>query len=117
VRTRRTHAELDLEAPAAEAPPVFADFDAVAERAPGPASPPPWKVRAHVMVAESLWTHFHKRWREIDREHHSAAAFRLLDVPGMIDAIRIGVEADREALRAEVRAMAPHMGGPYLIPV
>jgi hypothetical protein len=69
------------------------------------------------MVGESLWSYFHRRWREIDREHHSSAAWRLLDRPGMGDAIRIGVMAARDELRAEVRAMAPHMGGHYLIPV
>lgn len=62
------------------------------------------------MVDESLWSFFHRSWRQIDADWRGTMT---ADTIGIAQAI----EAEREALRAEVRKMAPGMGGPYLVPV
>lgn len=73
------------------------------------------KVRAIAMVSEALWRHFHTRWREINGEWLGAGTDGWeLDV--LSGAMR-GISAARDALRAEVRMLAPSFPGPFLVPV
>ena len=75
-------------------------------------------VRHHVMVHEVLWTHFHKRWAEIDLEWRGGLTVGVVqESPGILDAVALGIRAAREELRAEVKALASKFPGQFLVPV
>ena len=67
--------------------------------------------RDFVLVSEPLWQHYHQRRRAIDQMFRGAAF-----TEDMIGAI-VGIEAERMALRAEVRALAKNLEGNFIVPV
>jgi hypothetical protein len=81
------------------------------------------------MVSESLWAHFHREWRRIDRDWRTGTkvddvALRIADdsysrlvSSGMLEAIAMGVNSARDELRVMIRKLAPDFPGTYLVPV
>jgi hypothetical protein len=70
--------------------------------------------RQLLFVSDALWAHFHKRWRDIDREW-LPAAFAGPTI-GSLDAMHV-LRAAREDLRSELRQLAPSFPGSYPIAV
>jgi len=68
--------------------------------------------RPFVLVSQPLWSHYHQRRREIDREWDAA----MLTFEG-IGVIRHVKASAREQLRLEVLQLSKSFPGTYLVPV
>jgi hypothetical protein len=67
--------------------------------------------RSFVLVSEPLWHHYHESRKKIYRDYLGAGM-----TPESLDCFDV-INAAHESLRSEVRALAPHFEGFYLIPV
>ena len=71
----------------------------------------------HFMVDEPNFHAFHREWKRIGREWRSGLTIEMAQTPGMLDAIRLGIDSARAELCEQMRAIAQHCPGPYLVSV